>query len=226
MEKYFDILDICPLFSQVGRENYAKMLQCFGARLIGVRKGQAVFREGQRADCVGVVLEGTVQAVQDDYFGNRTILFGAAAGELMCEGFACADVDCLPVGIIAATDAKILLIDCSHIMTMCHNACNFHNQMIRNLLLSVARSNLRLSRKIEILSKRSTREKVMAYLLTEARERDSNDFTIPYDRQELADYLGVERSAMSTVIGQLQKDGYIRVERRHFRLIGNFTEHT
>lgn len=226
MENYFDILDICPLFSQVGRDNYAKMLQCFGARTIHVRKANAVFREGQRADLVGIVLDGTVQAVQDDYFGNRSILFGATAGELIGEGFACAGVDCLPVSIIAATDADILLIDCSHILTMCHNACSFHNRMIQNLLLSMARSNLRLSRKIEILSKRSTREKVMAYLLSEARERGSNDFVIPYDRQELADYLGVERSAMSTVIGQLQKDGFIRVERRHFRLLGNLSEHT
>lgn len=220
MEKYFDILDICPLFRQVGRENYGKMLRCFGARVVCLRKGSALFSEGQRADRVGIVLAGAVQFVQDDYFGNRSILSMTGPGELFGEGFACAGVDALPVSIIATVDSQIMLIDCSHIMTMCHNACPFHNQMIRNLLISVAQSNLRLNQKIEILSKRTTKEKVMAYLLSEAKLHGSNDFIIPYDRQELADYLGVERSAMSTVIGGLRDEGIIRVNRRHFTLMG------
>lgn len=220
MEKYFDILDICPLFRQVGRENYGKMLRCFGARVVCLRKGSALFSEGQRADRVGIVLAGAVQSVQDDYFGNRSILSMTGPGELFGEGFACAGVDALPVSIIATVDSQIMLIDCSHIMTMCHNACPFHNQMIRNLLISVAQSNLRLNQKIEILSKRTTKEKVMAYLLSEAKLHGSNDFIIPYDRQELADYLGVERSAMSTVIGGLRDEGIIRVNRRHFTLMG------
>lgn len=220
MEKYFDILDTCPLFKQVGRANYGKMLRCFGARVVSVKKNAAVFCEGQAASGVGIVLTGAVQAVQDDYLGNRSILSMAVPGQLFGEGFACAGVDCLPVSIVATADSQIMLIDCSHIMTMCHNACTFHNQMIRNLLISVAQSNLRLNQKIEILSKRTTREKVMAYLLSEAKLHGSNDFTIPYDRQELADYLGVERSAMSTVIGKLRDDGFIQVNRRHFRLMG------
>lgn len=220
MENYFAVLDTCPLFAQVGRENYEKMLRCFGARIVSVRKNAAIFSEGQTADRVGIVLSGSVQIVQEDYLGNRSILSVAFPGELFAEGFACAGVDSLPVGAIAATDSTVMLVDCSHIMTMCANACAFHNQMIRNLLLSVAQSNLRLNQKIEILSKRTTREKVMAYLLSEAKLHGSNDFVIPYDRQELADYLGVERSAMSTVISGLCRDGFIRTERRHFHLMG------
>lgn len=220
MENYFAVLDTCPLFAQVGRENYEKMLRCFGARIVSVRKNAAIFSEGQTADRVGIVLSGSVQIVQEDYLGNRSILSVAFPGELFAEGFACAGVDSLPVGAIAAADSTVMLVDCSHIMTMCANACAFHNQMIRNLLLSVAQSNLRLNQKIEILSKRTTREKVMAYLLSEAKLHGSNDFVIPYDRQELADYLGVERSAMSTVISGLCRDGFIRTERRHFHLMG------
>lgn len=219
MEKYFEVLDTCPLFQQVGREHYGKMLRCFGARVITVKKNATVFHEGQAASVVGIVLTGAVQVVQDDYLGNRSILSMAAPGQLFCEGFACAQVDALPASFIAAADSQIMLIDCTHIMTMCHNACTFHNQMIRNLLVSVAQNNLLLSQKIEILSKRTTREKVMAYLLSEAKLQGSNSFTIPYDRQELADYLGVERSAMSTVIGKLRSEGFIEVDRRHFTLI-------
>lgn len=218
MENFFDILDTCPLFFQVGRCNYEKMLRCFGARVLCVRKHSAVFSEGQCADRIGIVLSGAVQTVRDDYLGNRSIVSMAGPGELFGEGFACAGVESIPISIIATADTQVMLIDCSHILTMCHNACAFHNQMIRNLLLSVAQSNLRLNQKIEILSKRTTREKVMAYLLSEAKLHGSNDFVIPYDRQELADYLGVERSAMSTVISRLRSDGVIDVERRHFRL--------
>ena len=219
MEKYMDILDSCPLFQNVGRENYGKMLRCFGARIYTVRKNTTIFHEGQHLSMVGIVLSGAVQVVQDDYLGNRSILSMASPGQLFCEGFACAGVDALPVSIIATADSQIMLIDCTHIMTMCHNACTFHNQMIRNMLISVAQSNLLLSQKIEILSKRTTREKVMAYLLSESKLQGRSDFVIPYDRQELADYLGVERSAMSTVISKLKSEGFIDVDRRHFRLI-------
>lgn len=219
MEKYYDILDTCPLFSQVGRENYGKMLRCFGAQCITIKKGNPIFHEGVPVRFVGVVLTGAVQTVQEDYLGNRSILSMAGPGQLFAEGFACAGVDALPVNIVAAMDSKVMLIDCSHIMTLCHHVCTFHNQMIRNMLSSVAKSNLQLNQKIEILSKRTTREKVMAYLLSEASIQGSNSFTIPYDRQELADFLGVERSAMSAVISKLRNDGYIRVNRRHFEII-------
>lgn len=219
MEKYFDILSTCPLFEKVGRENYGKMLRCFGARVVTVKKGSAVFHEGQAATKVGIVLSGTVQTVQDDYWGNRSILSMAGPGQLFAEGFACAGVEAMPVSVVATADSQVMLINCSHIMTLCHNACQFHNQMVRNLLHSVSQSNLQLNQKIEILSKRTTREKVMAYLLSEAKLQGSNDFQIPYDRQELADYLGVERSAMSAVIGKLRDDGVIQVNRRHFQLL-------
>ena len=219
MEKYFDVLDTCPLFYKVGRENYGKMLHCFGARTVTVKKGNSVFHEGQVAKYVGIVLSGTIQTVQEDYLGNRSILSMAAPGQLFGEGFACAGVESLPVSMVAAVDSIIMLIDCSHITTMCHHVCSFHNQMIRNMLSSVSRSNIQLNQKIEILSKRTTREKVMAFLLSEAAIHGSDEFTIPYDRQELADFLGVERSAMSTVIGQLRDDGFIKVNRRNFQLL-------
>ena len=219
MEKYFEILSTCPLFKKVGPHNYDKMLRCFGARVVTVKKNSAVFHEGQAATKVGIVLTGTVHTVQDDYFGNRSILSTAGPGQLFAEGFACAGVEALPVSVVATADSNVMLIDCSHIMTMCKNACPFHNQMIRNLLHSVAQSNLQLNQKIEILSKRTTREKVMAYLLSEASIQGSDSFTIPYDRQELADFLGVERSAMSAVISKLRDDGYIQVNRRHFQIM-------
>ena len=218
MEKYFTILESCPLFAAVERENYDRMLRCFDAHVVKFRKNRPVFMEGEPAKWVGIVLTGAVQIIREDYMGNRTILSMAGPGQLFGEGFACAGVESLPVSMVTATDSEIMLIECSHVLTVCHNVCQHHTQMIQNLLHSVAQSNLRLSEKIEILSKRTTREKLMAYLMSEAKTHGSNEFNIPYDRQELADFLGVERSALSTVIGKLREDGIIQADRGRFRL--------
>ena len=111
-----------------------------------------------------------------------------------------------------------MLIDCRRITTSCSNACGFHSQMIYNLLQSVAMRNLEFHQKLQIVSKRTTRDKLMAYLLSEAKRCGSKSFTIPFDRQELADYLGVERSAMSAELSKLQKDGILQTNRSQFTL--------
>ena len=219
MENYYGILQRCSLFNQVAVENYGRLLRCLGARVIGYKKNSAVLLEGEPMTKVGIVLSGAVQIVQTDYLGNRSIVSMAFPGQLFGEGFACADVESLPVSVIATVDSEVMFIECRHIMTVCHHACGFHNQLVRNLLQSVAGHNLQLNQKIEILSKRTTREKVMSYLLSEAKLQGSQEFDIPYDRQELADYLGVERSAMSAVIGKLRDEGLIEVKRRHFKIV-------
>ena len=135
------------------------------------------------------------------------------------ESFACADVKRFPVSVVAVEDSQVLLIDSRRITVTCANACGFHNQMIFNLLKVVANKNLVLNQKIEITSRRTTREKLMAYLLLQAKIHRSDTFTIPYDRQALADYLEVERSAMSAEIGKLRRDGIIDCEKSTFRLL-------
>ena len=125
----------------------------------------------------------------------------------------------MPVTVEARQESVILLADCRRVLTVCRSACSFHNRLINNLLQVVAQKNLQLNRKIECMSRRTTREKLMAFLLSEAKRQGSREFDIPFDRQALADYLGVERSAMSAEIGRLARDGVIACERRHFRLL-------
>jgi len=138
-------------------------------------------------------------------------LFGAS--------FACAGVASYPVSAVAVEDSLVLLINSRRITATCCNACSFHNQMIYNMLKVVATNNLALNQKIEITSKRTTREKLMAYLLSQAKLHGSDQFTIPYDRQALADYLEVERSAMSAEISKLKKDGVIDCHKSNFILL-------
>ena len=115
--------------------------------------------------------------------------------------------------------SRILLIRLRRITETCSNACEFHNRMVMNLLRAIAGKNLMLNAKIEITSRRTTREKLMAYLLNQAKRAGGSTFTIPLDRQGLADYLGVERSALSAEIGKLRREGVIESERSTFRLI-------
>lgn len=220
MEEIFEILSQCLLFSGISREDLSGMLQCLGARSVSYEKGRTVFLEGDPALWVGVVLTGEVQILREDLDGNRSILAAAGPGQLFGEVFACAQLDRLPVTVIASADSRILQLACRRIIETCSQSCIFHSQLIHNLLKIVARKNLMLNQKIDFISRRTTREKLMAYLTAQAKAADSRIFSIPYNRQELADYLGVERSAMSAELGKLKKEGTIDFHRNHFTLKG------
>lgn len=218
MTEYLEILTRSALFAGVDSENAAAMLNCLGARLVTAKKGEYIFREGDRAQWVGMVAEGMVQIVRDDFYGNRTVMTAAQPGHLFGEMFACANIEFLPVSVIAVQDSRVILMDCRKILTVCSNACIFHNRIIRNLLQAVAEKNILLSQKIRYMSRHTTREKLMAYLLDQAKRSGADEFTIPFDRQSLADYLGVERSAMSAEIGKLKREGLIDTKGSLFRV--------
>jgi CRP-like cAMP-binding protein len=209
MQEFFAILSVCPLFHGIAREDIASMVDCLGGKAAEFGKGSPVFLAGDPAGLVGVVLAGEVHIVREDYYGNRSVITVVQPGHMFAEAFACANLDVLPVSAIAVQPSTVLLLDCRRAITTCENDCQFHNQLIVNLLQATARKNLLLTQKIRYMSQKTTREKVMAFLLDQAKENGSPSFTIPYDRQALADYLGVERSAMSAEISKLKKAGLI-----------------
>ena len=219
MPLYHDCLIRSALFCGLTEAEIAAILPCLRARRLRFSRNQAVFREGDRAGEIGIVLSGAVRIEKTDYYGNRNVLSSVGPAGLFAEAFACAGAATLPVDVIAAEDCEIMLFDCGRIGAPCQNACDFHNRLIRNLLRILAEKNLLLNRKIEITAPRPTREKLHAYLQAEARRAGSDTFEIPSDRQALADYLGVERSAMSAEIGKLRREGLHETERRRFRLL-------
>lgn len=219
MKDFFDILRKCPLFDRVGDESLNEMLGCLNAKECSYKKGDAVFAEGDKAKYLGIVLEGSVQLVRVDYYGNRSILTNIEPPQLFGEAFACAGLKSLPVDAVASADTRILLLDAQRITRPCGNACPCHGQTILNLLHIVAKKNLVLHQKIEITSKRSTREKLMTYLLLQAKRAKSHTFTVPYDRQELADYLEVDRSGLSAEISKLRNEKVLECRRSTFTLL-------
>ena len=219
MEEYFDILSQCPLFAGISQEELKSMLSCLDGRIIQTPKGSPVFLEGEPAAFVGVVLSGKVQILRTDFYGNRSVLTVVSPGGLFGEAFACAGVETLPVSALALENAGVLLLDCRRVLTSCPNACPFHKELVQNLLRGIAQKNLILTQKIRCMSQKTTQEKLMEFLLEQAKQHGRAEFVIPYDRQALADYLGVERSAMSAEISKLKKAGRIDCSGSRFRVL-------
>ena len=195
------------------------MLSCFGVTIKTYKKDEIIFPEGSPAKYLGIVLRGEAQMVQVDYYGNRSIMANLTPSEIFGESYACAELDAVPVDIIATENTEIMLIDVYKITRPCANSCEFHKQMIFNLVKVVATKNLMFHQKIEVTSKRSTREKLMAYLTGMEKKTGERKFEIPFDRQELADYLEVERSGLSAEISKLKKEGIINSDKKYFELL-------
>ncbi|MBP3348631.1 MAG: Crp/Fnr family transcriptional regulator [Clostridia bacterium] len=219
MEKYIEILEKCPLFEGVKREDLLRMLSCLGARVASFDKRYTIFAEGRPLRAIGIVLSGSVQVERVDIYGNRSILTKVHPTELFGEAFACAGVEAMPVSIVASEPCEIMLINCDHILHTCSNNCGFHQQLIYNLMKDLARKTLQIHQKLEVTSKKTTRDKLMEYLMIMAKKNGSNSFDIPYDRQELADYLEVDRSGLSAEISKLRQEGVLESRKKRFVLL-------
>ena len=176
-------------------------------------------REGDSARFIGIMLSGSAQITRTDYYGNRSILSDIGTAEVFGEAFACAEVETMPVSVIANELSEVMFIDRDHILHTCKNGCGFHQQLIFNLMRDLATKTLLFHQKIEITSKRTTRDKLMTYLMLQAKKAGSDSFDIPFDRQELADYLEVERSGLSAEISKLRAEGVLESTRKHFVLL-------
>jgi CRP-like cAMP-binding protein len=219
MKKYIGVLKRCPLFVGIEEAEICGMLDCLGASVIKADRGQIILAEGDPANRIGIVLRGSVQVVREDYYSNRDLLAIVLPGQLFAEAFACAGVKSIPVSVIAAEESEIMLVSQQQALTRCEKGCDFHNRLVSNLLQIVAAKNLALNRKIEFMSQKTTAQKLMAFLLWQAKQAGSSEFSIPFDRQQLADYLGVERSAMSAELSKLRQQGRIEYKKNRFCLI-------
>lgn len=219
MKKYFEVLRKCPLFNGIEDSDLLGLLGCLDAKIMSFEKKYTIFTEGSKAKYLGIVLSGSAQIVQMDYYGNRSILCGIEPSELFGEAFACAGTESIPVSVVANEPCEVLLIDCNRMLHTCSNACSFHQTLIFNLMKDIATKAIMFQQKIEIISKRSTREKLLAYLNIQARKNGKRSFDIPFDRQELADYLEVERSGLSAEISKLRKEGILNSNKNSFELL-------
>lgn len=219
MKQFLAVLRACPLFRDIAEEDLLRMLTCLDAKVVQFDKKYTVFAEGTPAKDIGIVLSGSAQIVQVDYYGNRSILSNIGPSEVFAEAFACSETRAIPVSVIANEPCDVMLIDCRHILHTCRNHCGFHQQLVYNLMKDLAAKTVLFHQKIEIVSKRTTREKLLTYLTFQAKKAGSPHFEIPFDRQELADYLEVDRSGLSAEISKLRQEGVLESNRKAFTLL-------
>ncbi len=206
------------LFNGLKEDEITSLLGCLNAEKRSYKKGEVILSEGSTTENSGIVLSGMVMISCCDIWGNNSILGNAAPGSIFAEVYACIPGQPLLVTVSAAEDTSILFMNVGRILTTCSNACPFHARLARNLLTVCAHKNLQLSQRIQHTSSKSVRGRLMSYFSECAKHFGSNSFLVPYNRQQLADYLNVDRSAMCNELSKMQKDGMIEYERNHILL--------
>ncbi len=219
MTNHLEVLKSAELFKGIAEADLRPLLSCLSAKTVRCEKNRIVFMSGEDIKSFGIVIEGQVQVYQEDYYGNKSILANLGPGHLFGESFACAEIQTLPVSVLATTESELLFIDCRRLSEPCTHACAFHSRLIRNLLNIIALKNISLTQKIEFTSKRSTREKLLAYLDIQSKKQGRRAFAVPFNRQELADYLCVDRSAMSNELSKLRDEGVLRFHKNQFEML-------
>lgn len=218
MKEFFPVIRSAPLFSGISEEELTVMLSCLRAEKRGFPKGVFVLRAGDTVDSIGLVLSGTVLVIQEDIWGNRNILSKAGLGQTFAAAYACAIGSRLNVSVIAETPVTVMFLNVKRILNVCPSACSHHSRIIRNLLGELAEKNLRLNEKLTHMGQRTTRSKIMSYLSAEAQRLGKYEFDVPFSRQQLADYLGVERSGLSLELGKMRSEGLLDFRKSHFVL--------
>lgn len=218
MNQYIKIMNQSPLFWEITDEEIASMLTCLSAKVQSYKKNHFIFQSGDIISMVGMVVTGSVYITKEDFWGNRSILTKVTPGQLFGETYACVEAEPLAVGIVTAEASDVIFFDIRKIMTSCTSVCVFHTKLIRNLLSVMAEKNLLLTKKMEHMGQRSTKEKLLSYLSAESQKKGSSNFSIPFNRQQLADYLCVDRSAMSNELCKLRDEGILTFEKNQFEL--------
>ena len=219
MKKYISILKRTQMFSGVGENEIESMLSCLGARLYEFSKGEYVIRQGERLSDIIVLVDGNLHIQKDDYWGNRSILGQISVGEMFGEAYVAPDSGTVLNDVVAVEKSMVIFFDVKRILTTCSSACRFHNLVVQNMFFTISEKNRKLVQKLGHMSKRSTREKLISYLSEEAKKQKSSKFTIPFNRQQLADFLSVDRSAMSNELCKMRDEGLIEFEKNNFKLL-------
>ena len=194
------------------------MLSCLETREERFPKDTFLLRTGDTAESIGLVLSGSVLVVQEDIWGNRNILSKARPGQTFAAAYACAPGSLLNVSVLAETPVTAMFLNVKRVLNVCPSACSHHSRIIRNLLGELAEKNLRFGEKLTHMGQRTTRAKLMSYFSAEAQRLGTYEFDIPFSRQQLADYLAVERSGLSLELGKMRSEGLLDFHKSHFIL--------
>lgn len=219
MKNYISVLKNNPLFRGISPTEIEALLGCMQAVIKRYSKGEYVFRQGDKMEQLTILLEGRLHVQSDDYWGNRTILNVIHPGEMFGEAYVMQSDTMFLNDAVAMESCTVVFFDLRKMTSVCSAACSFHHMLIHNLFLAISAKNRRLVQKLEHISKRSTREKLLSYLSEQSKLHNSSSFTIPFNRQQLADFLSVDRSAMSNELCKLRDEGMLEFNKNSFKLL-------
>lgn len=208
-----------PLFAWIKPEDLDAMLVCLGYQVRTFCKGETIVMEEEDIKYIGIILDGAVDMIKEDLWGNKTMLVRMRKDELFGETFACGQDSLSVVTFVVAEDASILFLPFDRVMHTCTMTCVFHHRLVENMVHIIASKNRDLMRKVEVISKKTLREKLLAYLSIQSELHQSRYFEIPLGRVELADYLCADRSALTRELANMKADGLIDYDKNMFRIL-------
>lgn len=211
------VIHTSPLWKEILPEERTQLLSCLGAQRAEYGKKSTIWSSGDLVPRMGLVLSGEIRILMEDLEGRQNVLANLTSPDLFGEVFALAGAQS-PVTAYTETGAEVLFLDVQRVTGICKTACGFHRQFVWNLLELVARKNVALNQKIQCVGQRTTKEKISVFLSMHQSRAGSNPFTVPFNRSEMADYLCVDRSALSLVLAQMQEEGLIEYHKNEFRL--------
>lgn len=218
MENIIKVIQDTALFKNISASNISTLLNCVSARIKYYKKDEFILHSGDIINTLGIVIEGRILIIKEDFWGNRSIISEITKGNSFAETYAILPNIPLEISVMASSDCSILFLEINKLLQVCDSSCSFHSSLIKDLLIDVASKNLILTRKIEHMSQKTIREKVLSYLSLESQKNKSESFNIPYNRQQLADYLSVDRSALSNELSKLSQEGIIYFKKDKFTL--------
>ena len=219
MDPFLRVIRNSQLFSGITEEELREMLGCLDVRRKRFQKGDFIFRTGDVTESLGLLLSGRALVLQDEFWGNRNLFSTVTQGHTFAETFACAAGTAMTVSVLADSDCEVLFLNVKRILTVCPTACSHHSRVIRNLLADMAGKNLACNEKLLHMAQRTTRAKLLSYFSAMAQKQNSARFDIPFSRQELADYLSVERSGLSVELSKMRREGLIDYHKNHVTLL-------
>ena len=218
MKKYISVLSKVKLFEKIEEKDILSMMSCLDAKVYNYKKGQFILTVGEKVENIGIILKGNAYIIKEDFEGERTIITMLSEGNFFAEALYCANVQESPVSVIANNDVDVLMLGFSRILHTCSNSCLFHTRLIENMLYVIAEKNILLQNRMEVISKKTLRLKVLNYLQSLAVKQGKN-ITIPFNREEFADFLCVDRSSLSHELARMKQEGLIDYYKSNFRLL-------
>lgn len=218
MKKYYHKIKNSPIFFGMTDNELDRMLECFKGYIKNYEEGDMIIRQGDIITKIYLILEGKVNIEKDTYWGRRMIIQQLSANNNIGLALVASKNVESNINAICATDTTILILNYEKCSTMCQNACCHHSALIRNLFKILSKENIELIEKIENISQKTIRDKLLTYLSNESLKNKSSSFEIQFNRQELADYLNIDRSAMSFEMSKLKQEGFIDYNKNKFIL--------